>query len=297
MVSDRIHGMWAAMATPLDAEGGIDHAALARHGRWLIEQGCDGVVPFGTTGEGPSFSASERLAGAEALLKAGIPATAIALGTGFPAIPDTVALTRQALGLGLTHAMILPPYYFRQVGEQGIEDAFAAIVEGVASERLRATLYHIPTVSGVPVPPAVLGRLRQRYGKVIAGVKDSGGDFSVFLQFRAAAADCSCLTGSEDQIARALAAGGTGTICGMANLVPDLVRRVFTDPGAEPLMHAAIEPILAGGDVLPNLKAALASLTGDGAWRAVRPPLRAADPAVGARIAAALQELRSRRAA
>jgi 4-hydroxy-tetrahydrodipicolinate synthase len=295
-VSDQIRGLWAAMATPLDADGGVDHAALARHGRWLMDQGCDGVVPFGTTGEGPSFSAAERLAGAEALLKAGIPCTAIALGTGFPAIPDTVALTRQALGLGLTHAMILPPYYFREVTEQGIEDAYAAIVEGIASERLRATLYHIPTVSGVPVPPAVLGRLRQRYGKVIAGVKDSGGDFSVFLQFRAAAPECGCLTGSEDQIARALAAGGTGTICGMANLVPDLVRRMFAGPAAEPLMRAAIETILSG-EVLPNIKAALAALTGDGAWRAVRPPLRAADPAVGARIAAALQELRARRAA
>lgn len=295
-MSDQIRGLWAAMATPLDADGGVDHAALARHGRWLMDQGCDGVVPFGTTGEGPSFSAAERLAGAEALLKAGIPCAAIGLGTAFPAIPDTVALTRQALGLGLTHVLVLPPDHFRSVSEQGIEDAFAGIIEGVASERLRATLYHIPGVSGVPVPPAVLGRLRQRYGKVIAGVKDSGGDFSVFLQFRAAAPDCACLTGSEDQIARALAAGGTGTICGMANLVPDLVRRMFAGAAAEPVMRAAIDTILSG-DVLPNIKAALAALTGDGAWRAVRPPLRAADPAVGARIAAALQELRARRAA
>jgi 4-hydroxy-tetrahydrodipicolinate synthase len=284
------------MATPLDAEGGVDHAALARHGRWLVEQGCDGVVPFGTTGEGPAFSAAERLAGAEALLKAGIPADAISLGTGFPAIPDTVALTRQALGLGLTHALILPPYYFREVTAKGIEDAYAAIVEGVASDRLRATLYHIPAVSGVPVPPEVLARLRQRFGKVIAGLKDSDGDFSVFVEFRKSAPDCACVTGSEDQIARALGAGGTGTISGMANLVPDLVRAMFAGPAAEPIMRAAIEPILSG-DVLPNLKATLAALTGDAAWRAVRPPLRPADPAVGARIAAALQELRARRAA
>jgi 4-hydroxy-tetrahydrodipicolinate synthase len=295
-MSDVIKGMWAAMATPLDAEGNVDHAALARHGLWLIEQGCDGLVPFGTTGEGPSFSAAERLAATEALLKAGIPAGQIALGTGFPAIPDTVALTRQAMALGLTHMLVLPPYYFREVSEPGLEDAFSAFVDGVGSNRLRATLYHIPSVSGVAVPPAVLGRLRKRFGVVIAGVKDSGGDFSVFQAFRKAAPDCGCVTGSEDQIARALAAGGTGTICGMANLVPDLVRAMFAGPAGEAAMRAAVETILTG-DVLANLKAALAALTGDATWRAVRPPLRAADPAVGARIATALRGVQGRRAA
>jgi 4-hydroxy-tetrahydrodipicolinate synthase len=104
------------------------------------------------------------------------------------------------------------------------------------------------------------------------------------------------VTGSEDQIARALAAGGTGTICGMANLVPDLVRAMFAGPAGEPAMRAACEPF-AEGAVLPNLKATLAVLTGDAAWRAVRAPLRPADPAVGARIAATLRGLQARRAA
>jgi 4-hydroxy-tetrahydrodipicolinate synthase len=295
-MSDVIRGLWVAMATPLDAEGAVDHAALVRHGRWLIEHGCDGLVPFGTTGEGPSFSAAERLAATEALLKAGIPAANIALGTGFPAIPDTVALTRQAMALGLTHMLILPPYYFRDATEQGLEDAFAGIVEGVGSNRLRATLYHIPQVSGVAVPPAMLGRLRQRFGAIVAGVKDSGGDFSVFLAFRKAAPDCGCVTGSEDQIARALAAGGTGTICGMANLVPDLVRAMFAGPAGEAAIRAAYQQF-AEGAVLPNLKATLAALTGDATWRAMRPPLRPADPAAGARIAATLRGLQARQAA
>ena len=295
-MSEVIRGLWAAMATPLDAEGNVDHAAFVRHGNWLIEHGCDGLVPFGTTGEGPSFSAGERLAATEALLKAGIPADTIALGTGFPAIPDTVELTRQAMALGLTHMLVLPPFYFRKVTEQGLEDAFAAIVDGVGSNRLRATLYHIPSVSGVAIPAAVLGRLRRRFGAIVAGVKDSSGEFSNFLQFRKAAPDCGCLTGSEEHIARALAAGGTGTICGMANLVPDLVRAMFAGGAGEAAMRAACEPF-ADGDVLPNLKATLAALSGDATWRAVRPPLRAADPAVGARIAATLRGLQARRAA
>src|SRR5271155_126835 len=102
-MSDVIRGLWVAMATPLDAEGAVDHAALVRHGRWLFEQGCDGLVPFGTTGEGPSFSAAERLGAIEALLNAGVPAEQIAPGTGCPAVPDTVSLTRGVMALGLTH--------------------------------------------------------------------------------------------------------------------------------------------------------------------------------------------------
>jgi 4-hydroxy-tetrahydrodipicolinate synthase len=295
-MSDVISGLWVALATPLDAEGQVDHAALVRHCLWLLDQGCDGLVPFGTTGEGPSFSGAERLAATEALLKAGIRAERIALGTGFPSIPDTVALTREAMALGLTHALVLPPYFFRNATDEGLEDAFAAIIDGVGSDRLRATLYHIPQVSGVAVPAAALGRLRIRYGKMVAGVKDSSGDFDSFLAFRRTAPDCGVLVGAEVHIHRALAAGGTGTICGMANVVPDLVRAMFHSAAAETAMRSACEQF-ADPQFLPLMKAALAAGTGDAAWRTVRPPLRSADPARGARIAAVLAALRARQAA
>lgn len=285
-MSEFIAGLWVALATPLDASGTVDHAEFTRHAKALLALGCDGVVPFGTTGEGPSFTPAERLAATEALLAGGIQPGQIALGTGCSAIPDTVALTRSALGLGLTHAMVLPPFYFREVDEQGIEDAFAAVIEGVASDKLRLTAYHIPQVSGVPVPAAALGRLRAKYGAVVAGVKDSTGDFNSFLAFRAAAPDVGALVGDERQIGRALAAGGVGTICGMANVVPGLVRAMFDkEPGVD-AMTAAIAQI--SGSFLPCLKSILAAQTGHHEWRAVRPALRAAPAADGVRIAAAL---------
>lgn len=295
-MSDVITGLWVAMATPLDATGAVDHAALAKHGRWLLDQGCDGLVPFGTTGEGTSFSAAERLGATEALLRAGVPTGQIALGTGCPAIPDTVSLTREAMALGLTHALILPPYFYRDAPEEGLEDAFAAIIDGVGSDRLRLCAYHIPQISGVPVPAAALARLRTRYGRIVAGVKDSTGDFASFMAFRQAAPDVGALVGAEPLIARALAEGGVGTICGMANLVPKLVRDMFTNPDAAPRMQAACDT-LTGGHFLSNLKAALASTTGDATWRAVRPPLRAANPTRGAAIANTLATLMARQPA
>jgi 4-hydroxy-tetrahydrodipicolinate synthase len=284
---DPITGLWAAATTPIDPAGAIDHAALARHAERLLRGGCDGLVLFGSCGEGPSFSIAERLAAAEAVLSAGIAPTHVALGTGCPAIADTVALTKGMLGLGITRTLLLPPYYFAGVSPQGIEDAFAAVLDGVADARLSACLYHIPQVCGVPVPAAVLGRLRTRYGATVSGVKDSSGDFASFLAFRTAAPDVASLVGAEVLIARALAAGGQGTICGMANLVPTLLRRLFHDAGAQAAIERACEPI----DGIPLLKAALAAMTGEAIWRNVRPPLRPVDAATGARVAAILEAL------
>ncbi|MCC6718534.1 MAG: dihydrodipicolinate synthase family protein [Acetobacteraceae bacterium] len=294
-MSEMITGLWAAMTTPLDAEGKVDHAALVKHGQFLMQNGCDGLVPFGTTGEGTAFSAREKLVATEALLNSGVPALKIALGTGCPAIPDTVALTRDAMGLGLVHAMILPPYYYRDVTELGIEDAFAEIIEGVGSDRLRVCAYHIPQVSGVPTPAAALGRLRRRFGHIMAGVKDSTGDFDSFLAFRRAAPEIGALVGAETLIARARDEGGVGSICGMVNLVPHLVRAMMQGHEGTADMQAAVAALDA--PFIPTMKAVLAAQTGDAAWRNVRAPFRPADPTRAARIAAALAAIGSQRAA
>ncbi len=290
---DAITGLWAAATTPTDAAGAIDNAALIRHAQRLLRDGCDGLVLFGSCGEGPSYSIAERLAAAEAVLRADVDPARLAVGTGCPAIADTVALTQGMLGLGITRTLLLPPYYFAGVSDEGIEDAFAAVLDRIGDARLSVCLYHIPQVCGVPVPAPVLGRLRARYGAMISGVKDSSGDFEAFLAFRTAAPDVASLVGDERLIVRALAAGGMGTICGMANLVPALLRRLFHDATAQRAIEQACEPV----DSIPTLKAVLAAMTNEPIWRNVRPPLRAVDAGTGVRIAATLQALEQRAAA
>ncbi len=290
---DAITGMWAAATTPSDATGRIDHAALARHAHRLLQWGCDGLVLFGSCGEGPSFSIAARLAATEAVLQAGVAPERLALGTGCPAIADTVALTKGMLSLGITHTLLLPPYYFAGVSPAGIEDAFAATLDGIADTRLSACLYHIPQVCGVGVPAVTLGRLRTRYGAMVSGVKDSSGDFNAFLAFRQAAPDVAALVGDETLIARALAEGGQGTICGMANLAPSLVRRQFHGLSEVTAMQEACAPI----DGIPMLKAVLAAITNEPIWRTMQPPLRAADAGQASRIAATLGTLEQRAAA
>ena len=274
-MTDAISGFWVASATPLTAAGAVDHTKLAGHALQLFKQGVDGVVLFGTTGEGTSFSIAERLATVEALLASGVAADRIGLGGGFPAISDAIALTRSALGLGLKHVLMLPPYFDRSVTADGIEDAFAAVIDGVADDRLRATLYNIPQVSGVAVPAPVAANLRQRYGALVAGVKDSSADFKQFRSYRAAAPELAITVGNETDIARAIAEGGAGTICGMANIVPQLVKAMIdVSAGAEARMQAAIDVVVAGPSFTATMKAVLAAQTGDAGWLRVRPPLR-----------------------
>ncbi len=293
MQTDSISGFWVASATPVDAGGNVDFSLLADHAQFLFDQGCEGLVMFGTSGEGASFTAKERLATMEFLMGRGIPADRLSVGTGFPSIGDSVAATRDALAMGLRHVLLLPPYFYRDA--DGIEDAFAAIFDAVADDRLRAMLYHIPQVSGVPVRPEAVAALRRRYGAVVAGVKDSSGVFADFEAFRHAAPDVPVLIGNEAEIGRAAELGGAGTICGLGNAVPGMVRAMFTDPGSADAMRQACA--LFSGPFVPTLKAAMAAMTCNAAWSRTRLPLRPADPAVGQRVAEALRSLQGRLAA
>jgi len=288
-MTEAIRGFWVASATPLAADGSVDSAKLAAHAKQLFGKGVDGVVLFGTTGEGTSFNVAERLATIEAVLKAGIAPERIGIGGGFPAITDSIALSRAVLGLGLRHVLVLPPYFDRGVSPEGIEDAFAAIIDGIADDRLRAYLYHIPQMSGVAIPTSAAANLRKRYGKVVAGLKDSSGDFKQFQAFRAAAPELAITVGNEADITRAIAAGGAGTICGMANAVPALVKGMVEGKDVEARMQAAIDIVLKTASFTATLKAILAAQTGDAAWQRVRPPLRASSD--GAALKHKLDEL------
>jgi 4-hydroxy-tetrahydrodipicolinate synthase len=274
-MTEAIRGFWVASATPLATDGSVDSAKLAAHAKQLFGKGVDGVVLFGTTGEGTSFNVTERVATIEAVLKAGVAPERIGIGGGFPAISDSIALTRAVLGLGLRHVLLLPPYFDRSVSPEGIEDAFAAILDGVADDRLRAYLYHIPQISGVAIPTSVAANLRKRYGRMVAGLKDSSGDFKQFQAFRAAAPELAITVGNEVDITRAIAAGGAGTICGMANIAPELVKAMIDGKDVEARMQAAVDIVVKSPSFLTTLKAILAAQTSDASWLRVRPPLRA----------------------
>lgn len=271
-------GLWVATLTPQTADGAVDDARLAAHAKALFAAGVDGVTPFGTTGEGQSFSVAERKAALEALLRAGVPADKIVIGIGCAAIPDAIELGRHALSVGVARMLQLPPFFFKGVDADGIAAAFARTIDGVADARMRLFLYHIPQVCGVGVPHAAIAKLVASHPEVVAGIKDSAAEWphtqAILRQFPQLA----IFVGCESHVPQAIANGGVGTICGMGNLVPHLMRRIVDTagkPGNDELVRqidALVKPI-GNRPFVAASKAILAQAIGDPAWRAVRAPL------------------------
>jgi 4-hydroxy-tetrahydrodipicolinate synthase len=277
-MNDRIRGVWCANLTPLDGQGGIHHGLLVAHVHWLLASGVDGVAPFGTTGEGQSFSLRERRDGLEALLRAGIDARRIAPGTGCAAIPETIELTKHALECGCVHTLVLPPFYIKGIGDEGLYASYARVINAIADDRLRLYLYHIPQMSGVPIGFDVIARLVAAYPDTIAGVKDSGADLAHEQALIARFPNLNVLVGYESHLPEALANGGAGTIGGLANLIPDVMRRLHdatTDAARLQELDCIdrLRKVLEPHWRMPALKALTAQRTGARTWSAVREPL------------------------
>ncbi|MBM3522785.1 MAG: dihydrodipicolinate synthase family protein [Alphaproteobacteria bacterium] len=301
MRTDLLRGLWVASLTPLAADGSIDAAALARHCKSLIADGCDGVALFGTTGEGQSFSVRERITALESVLKAGVPKERVVVGTGCAAAPDAVELTRHAIAADIAAAMLLPSFFWKGQCAEDVTASLSAVIDGVNDPSLRVILYHIPQVSAVAIDLPTVAALRKRYGTVIAGIKDSSADFTHFDIALSAFPDMLHFVGAEPQLARVLEVGGAGTICGLGNVVPRLMAQIRDKRSAATAAQRDIEALcryFAGRSFLPIVKAMLASLTGDVGWRRTRAPMRPVGEAAAAEIGVFIRELlESRRAA
>lgn len=278
-----IRGVWCATLTPLDGYGGVDHHRLAAHVRRLLDAGIDGVAPFGTTGEGQSFGVAERKRALEDLIGAGIAPARILVATGCVARPETADLTRHALGCGCAGALVLPPFFWKDVSAEGVYASYAALVDDVNDARLRLYLYHIPQITAVPIAAQVISRLVAAYPGIVAGLKDSAGDLDHSKAMLARFPQLAILVGHEPHLQPMLKAGGAGTICGIANMFPQLVRRLF-DAAGTPDGDAALATIqrflgiTLDYPLTPAFKALQAHLAGDDGWLAVRAPLVALPP-------------------
>jgi 4-hydroxy-tetrahydrodipicolinate synthase len=269
-----VRGLWCAMLTPIGRDGGVDHLRFARHAQALLAQGIDGVAPFGTTGEGQSFSMAERADGLAALLEAGVPAERVVAATGCAALTETIALTRESVRARCAGCLVLPPFLFKDMSDEGLFAWYARVIEAVADPRLRVFLYHIPQVSGIPLSVDLVARLAAAFPGVIAGVKDSAGEWAHTSALLERVPSLAILVGHEPHLPRLLRAGGAGTICGIANVYPAIVQALMSPsvtPSDEERIAEFIE-IAFAHPFLPAFKAMLAARTGDSGWCAVRPP-------------------------
>ncbi|MCZ7566380.1 MAG: dihydrodipicolinate synthase family protein [Burkholderiales bacterium] len=280
-MTKRLKGVLAPVVTPFTEDLAPDATRFVRHCKWLLAHGCSGLAVFGTNSEANSLSAEERMMLLEELVQAGVPADRLMPGTGCCALTDSVRLTAHAVKLGCAGVLMLPPFYYKGVPDEGLFRSFAEVIERVADERLQLYLYHIPPVAQVPITLALIERLVARYPRIVAGIKDSSGDWhntqSVLGAFAKQGFDV--FAGSEVFLLRNMRAGGAGCITAGANVNPhgiDKAYRGWQTPEAEALQAAidAVRQILQSQvSMIPALKAAIAHYAGDAGWRTVRPPL------------------------
>ena len=278
-------GVLAAVLTPMDDGLAPDHPAFSAHCHRLLAAGCHGLSVFGTTGEANSLSVGERLAALEALLEGGVPAGVLLPGTGSCALTDTVRLSRAMLEAGTSGVLVLPPFYYKGVGDEGLFRFFAEVIERIGDERLRLYLYHIPQMTGVELGLPLISRLIDAYPDTIAGTKDSSGDRERIETLCREFPDFSVFAGTETLLLETLRNGGKGCISATVNVTSRLARQVHDahasgrDEEAQALQQrlSALRASIETYPLIPALKVLMADLTSDGEWRNLRPPLSRID--------------------
>lgn len=295
-------GVLAPVLTPFRDDLSPEAGRFLAHCRWLLEQGASGLAVFGTTSEANSLSVDEREALFDRLIEAGIPAERLMVGTGCCALTDTVRLTRHALARGCRRALMLPPFYYKAVEDEGVYRAIAEAIERVGDERLRVYLYHIPPVAQVGFGLPVVERLLRDYPRTVAGIKDSSGDWTNTRRLLEAFPGFGVFAGSEAYLLETLRGGGAGCITATGNVNMAAIRALFDawrSPQAEPMQAeiTALRGAVQAHPMIPALKAILAHHRGDPGWRTVRPPLLALDAGSSRRLIDALERRRFRLAA
>jgi len=278
---DKFRGVCCAAATPVRENLSADLDKLTAHCRQLLADGCHGIALLGSTGEANSFSVSERMAILEAVVGAGVPAAKLLPGTGVCALPDTIALTRHALSLGVTHVVMLPPFYYKGLSDQGLSDSYSHVIDQVADSRLRVVLYHIPPIAQIPITDAVIETLLTRFPGTIGGIKDSSGDFEHMAGLARHFETLSILAGADPLMKPLLEAGGAGCITATSNVAARHLRTVFdgyADAAAAERVSAAQERIVTLRNItnrfaqIPTVKTMVGYRYGDASWGRVRHP-------------------------
>jgi 4-hydroxy-tetrahydrodipicolinate synthase len=275
MAKDRLSGVFAAIATAVDSDGAPDAARCLSLARHLLETGCDGLNVLGTTGEATSFSVDERKRLMTAYRDAGLPLHKLMVGTGAAAVADAVALTRLAAALGFGGALVLPPFYYKGVPDDGLVAYVDALVTATADTPIAIYLYHYPALSGLPWPVPLIRRLRERFGARITGLKDSSGDLGFSREAAKIAPDFDVFPSSEAALPEARDGGPfAGCISATANLNADLCARAYRQGDGAALDSAvAIRSLFDGKPLVAGVKALLAHIHGDPALAKVKPPL------------------------
>ncbi|MEN5082918.1 dihydrodipicolinate synthase family protein [Bosea sp. TWI1241] len=270
-------GLSCAITTPMGRDGAVDLRRLVDHARHVLANGCDSITLFGTTGEGASLGATERNAMLGAVAGAGLdPSRQLHVGIAASSLEEAVAQARAAAEIGAKGLLLAPPFYFKGLSEEGLYAWFSRFFETLGTAARHTILYHIPSVTAVELSVALVGRLKQAFPGIVAGVKDSSCHYPTTEAFLKAHGELAILVGDERLLARAVRAGAQGSICGVANLVPQLLRPLVYQGSEDGTVTALVDEICRY-PVVPAVKALAGHIHGDDGFGPMRAPLVALD--------------------
>lgn len=291
-------GVIAAIATPVREDGVPDHVRATKLARYLLDNGCDALNVLGTTGEATSFSLEERKGLMSAYKAAGLPMDRLMVGTGAAAVSDAVALTRHAAELGFAGALVLPPFYYKGVPDDGLISYIEWLIRATTERPIPIYLYHFPAMSGLPWHVGLIKQLLGKFGSRIVGLKDSSGDLAYARSVAAISKEFAVFPSNEATLLEGRQGVFAGCISATANLNADLCARAWANGDAQALEAAvSIRKLFDGKPLVPGVKALLAHIHGDAELARVKPPLSAFSAADRAAVIAGNDTIRTKRVA
>ncbi|NQV54731.1 MAG: dihydrodipicolinate synthase family protein [Rhodospirillales bacterium] len=295
-VPERMSGVLTPVVTPFGNDLAPDAKRLTEQCRWLLAQEV-GLAVFGTNSEANSMSVDEKIELIDRLLEAGIDAARMMPGTGCAAFTDSVRLTSHAVNSGCSGVLMLPPFYYKDVSDDGLFAVYAEIIERIGDARLRIYLYHIPPISQVPLSLPLIERLITSYPETVVGIKDSGGDWAnTKAMLDAGWDDFRIFVGSEAFLLDNMRNGGDGCISASANVNPAAILALYHkwDDGDGEAMQAGLNDVrerFIQFPMIAALKAGVAHFSGDPGWAQMRPPLVALDAGQQAQLQKSLEDI------
>ena len=294
-MSDRLSGVFCPVITPFDSNLDPDAERLIRQCQWLLSQNV-GLAVFGTNSEANSMSVGEKIELLDRLVDARVDTARMMPGTGCCALTDTVQLTAHAAKLGCAGALMLPPFYYKGVSDDGIYAAISETIQRVGNNDLRVYLYHIPPIAQVGFSVDLIERLVTDYPETVVGIKDSSGDWdNTFSVLERKLDDFRVFVGSESFLLANMRNGGAGCISATANINPAAIDHLYQtwqqdDADDQQAALNDIRDTAMAYPMIPALKATVAGFSGDEQWRAVRPPLVQLGGAQSAELVEALRD-------
>jgi 4-hydroxy-tetrahydrodipicolinate synthase len=270
-------GIYTATLTPLNNDLSVNYNLLIKHMEWLLEQGSTGICLMGTTGEANSFTVKERKEVLDKVVAAGIDPSLLLVGTGTCSLGDTIELTSHAVGNGVGGVLMLPPFFYKNISDEGLLEYFRLVIEEVDNQDLKIYLYHFPKMTGVPFTLELIEKLLDAYPDEIVGIKDSSGDILGMQKICESLPGFQIYAGSEKFLLNNLRCGGPGCISATFNASIKhgvAVYHHWSDDNADELQEklTALRSRFEVTSFVSGLKYLYAQWTGNDLWLNMRPP-------------------------